>query len=345
MSRIINKALFYKEWINVKWVTMVTIITLLFYKGYGVITLLNQNNEMIRRLGKIPSNRWFNNGLHMQDDYFFIMILIVIILSIVLFIVDKSSGNQGFIAAMPFTRKEIILNKWMAGVISLLISFVVTYVFLSLFYVLNISGMYRALNPYSDIVRWVLMNMAQSICIFTFMVLAQTVMGNSVVSGIVAGIMLIVPYFITWSIQNVLLRYFGFVQSIRIRLDSIRYWLNVYQYNLAYTSNVNINDNYNPYYYTNYKLKLLVLFILTCLFLYLAYISFKKKDLEYNLKLFVFKNLEPVFMCVFAICTGFLVGLIFGEYSLMAFWVYVITFIIVGYFVAKQLVKVLSSRK
>ena len=38
MSKIINKALFYKEWINVKWVTLLTIIILLYFKVYGVIS-------------------------------------------------------------------------------------------------------------------------------------------------------------------------------------------------------------------------------------------------------------------------------------------------------------------
>lgn len=345
MNRIINKALFYKEWINVRWVTLLTIVILLLYKGYGVISLLSQNNDWMKRFGTTGSNRWFNNGLYMQDSYFFIMILLVVILAMTLFIGEKTSETQGFIASMPFTRKEIILNKWIVGVLSIIISFTITYIFLSLFYAANISGLDKALNPYSDIVRWFFMNTLQYICIFTFMVLVQGVMGNTIVSGIVGGIMLIVAYFIAWSVQNLILRIYGFMESTRIVFDEIRYWLNIYRYNLTSTSAVNSQDIYNPFYYTNYESKLVVLFILTCLFLYLAYISYKKRDLEYNLRLIVFRNLEAIFIGIVAIFSGLLGGLIFGDYSLSVFYGCAFAFTIVGYFISRLLLKVLSSEK
>jgi len=43
MNKIINKALFYKEWINVRWVTLFTAFVVLYFKFYGVISALNQN--------------------------------------------------------------------------------------------------------------------------------------------------------------------------------------------------------------------------------------------------------------------------------------------------------------
>jgi len=66
MNKIVNKALFYKEWINVRWVTLLTIIVLLFYKVYGVISLLNENKFTMERSG-YTTTRWFNNGLYMKQ--------------------------------------------------------------------------------------------------------------------------------------------------------------------------------------------------------------------------------------------------------------------------------------
>lgn len=355
MNKIINKALFYKEWINVRWVTLFTIVILLYFKFYGVISVLNQNKVFIKLHGRVWTNRWFNNGLFNKSNYFFVMVLIIILLSIILFAGEKTSETQGFIVSMPFTRKEIILNKWIVGVLSILISFALTYIVLSLFYVANIGGLDTRLNPYSDIVKWFFIDTFQYICIFTFMVLVQAVMGNSIVSAIVGGIILEVPFYITTVVQEIVLR------TSNYSLDNLRYlafqraegWLNIYGYNAAKQQWFNTeqnrgNDMYQTYYYNDYGLKLLILFILTCLFLYLAYVAYKKRNLEYNLRLVVFKNLEPVLIWGIAICIGLLAGITFGSgrlnESLRAFWIWSGIFTIVGYFISKLLIKIFSAK-
>ncbi|MBX4264635.1 ABC transporter permease subunit [Clostridium estertheticum] len=353
MNKIINKALFYKEWINVRWVTLLTIITLLFYKVYGVISLLNRNKMYMEYNIGSRTDRWFNNGLYGMNSYYFVMVLVVIILTIILFKGEKTSETQGFIASMPFTRKEIIINKWLVGVVSLLISFVITYIFLSLFYFANINGLGKTLNPYSDIVKWFFMDTFQYICIFTFIMLVQAVMGNSIVSGMVGGIILGVPIFISMVVKELGMRYYQYSRSISTILEKISGWTNIYNYNVAKqksfhpNSAENVNqDYYQNFYYSNYNLKLLVLFLLTCLFLFLAYVAYRKRNIEYNLRLIVFKNLEPVFVCGIAICSGLLAGVIFGESGLKAsFGIYFVIFTIIGYFISKLLLKGLSSRK
>jgi ABC-type transport system involved in multi-copper enzyme maturation permease subunit len=352
MNKTINKALFYKEWVNVRWVTLLTIIVILFYKGYGVISMLNANKTYIKGQNGLPfNNRWFNNGLHINDGYFYVMMFVVLMLSVILFIGEKTSETEGFIASMPFTRKEIILNKWFVGVLSLLISFVVIFIFLSLFYAININRLDATLNPYSDIVKWFCMDAFQYICIFTFIILAQAVMGNSIVAGIVGGVILMVPAFIVIVIQDVFMRGRELTEYTYKVFDKLYSWLNIYVYNLPQqninwlnTESNSSNDFYRVYYYTNYKSKLLILFILTCLFLYLAYVAYKNRNLEYNLRLIVFKNLEPMFSGGFAICLGLFAGFSF-ETNISIFFILVTTFTILGYFISKLLLKVLSSAK
>ncbi|MCB2352920.1 ABC transporter permease subunit [Clostridium estertheticum] len=351
MSKILNKGLLYKEWINVRWVTILTIITLLFFKVYGVISQLNFNKTFMEEQGKVWTDRWFNNGLHARDHtYFIIMIFVVIILATILFIGEKTSETEGFIASMPFTRQEIIFNKWFVGVVSLLISFVVTFMILSIFYFANVSGLDTTLNPYSDIVRWFFMDAFQYIYIFTFVILIQTVMGNSIVSSIVGGIALLVPWFITMIVQDLVRSYYGFNEYLSIVFDKVGGWLNIYSYNTTSFNWVNIKtnsgkDTYRSYYYLNYKLKLLVLFVLTCLFLYLAYVAYKRINLEYNLRLVVFKNLKPVFIYGVSICSGLFGGSVFTNGSLRLFGIWFIIFTIVGYFISKLLLKILSAKK
>ena len=320
MNKVVNKALFYKEWIYVRWVTILTIIILLFYKFYGVISLLNRNKMYMEYNIGSRTDRWFNNGLYGMNSYYFVMVLVVIILAIILFKGEKTSETQGFIASMPFTRKEIIFNKWLVGVVSLLISFIVTYIFLSVFYVLNINDLNKIMNPYSDIVKWFFMDTFQYVCIFTFIMLVQAVMGNSIVSGVVGGIILGVPIFISMVVQELVMRYYRYDELINIIFEKISGWINIYSYNVAKQKSFypnpaeNINqDYYQNFYYSNYKSKLLVLFLLTCLFLFLANLAYQKRNIEYNLRLIVFKNLEPVFMGGVAICSGLLAGVIFGE--------------------------------
>ncbi|MBU3160038.1 ABC transporter permease [Clostridium frigoris] len=344
MNKIVNKALFYKEWINVRWVTLLTIAMILITKGYGVMWALNYKKVQ----GEVDSHYWFNNGLYSQDGYIFIMLFVIILLAITLFIGEKTSETQGFMASMPFTRKEIIINKWFVGVSGLLISFLVTYVFLSLFYFANIKGIDRALSPYSDIIRWFFMDTFQYICIFTFLMLIQAVMGNSIVSTIVGGIILVVPLFITMVVQNLTVRSYGYIQGRYMIFDKLYTWLSIYSYNLPQQNFVNITINEVAgtfYYYRYYKSKLLVLFLLTCLFLFLAYVAYKKRNIEYNLRLIVFKNLEPVFIWGVAICSGLLAGAIFGSDHLRRFGIGFVIFTIIGYFISKLLLKVLSKGK
>lgn len=350
MNKIINKALFYKEWINIRWVTLITIILLLYFKVYGVISQLNQNKMFLKQQGGIWNDRWFNNGLYVNSSYFVVMVFVVIILSIILFLGEKTSETQGFIASMPFTRKEIILNKWFVGVLSILISFVVTYILLSIVYAANINSINIVLNPYSDIVKWFFIDVTTYICIFTYMMLMQSVMGNSIASGIVGAIILAVPWFITVIVLDLIMKvslYSTFV------LHKLVGWLNIYSYNSIKQEYFNIDTNSGNisniiFYYNDYLMKLLILFIVTCLFLYLAYISYKKRSLEYNLKLIVFNNLEPIFICGVSVCSGLLAGTLVGYSNgslSSAFWLWSAAFAVVGYFISKLSIKTFSSGK
>lgn len=347
MNKIINKALFYKEWINVRWLTILTIIILLLFKVYGVISLLKNNTGIL-------NNSWFNNGLYEVDIYYFVMVLVVIALAIILFKGEKTSETQGFIASMPFTRKEIIFNKWFVGVVSIITSFVVIYIILSLIYVTNINHLNTTLNPYLDIVKWLFIDVIMYICIFTFMILIQAVMGNGIVAGIVGGIILSVPFFVVMVVQSLEGIYIRSFQHMYILQYKILGWFNIYSYNVPYVAWVNPSVNtsrgaYRNIYYVNYKSKVLVLLILICLFLYLSYIAYKKRNLEYNLRLIVFDNLKPVFMWGFAICLGILIGYIFedngGLNRLRELGFVTLIFTIFGYFIAQLLVKLLSSEK
>jgi ABC-type transport system involved in multi-copper enzyme maturation permease subunit len=349
MNKIVNKALFYKEWIYVKWITLLTIATLLSTQLYGVIWAFNFKG-MVK--GEAWNDYWFNTALYEANAHLIIMVFVVLILATTLFLGEKTSETQGFIASMPFTRKEIILNKWIVGVISLLISFAVTYIVLSLFYFLTIKGLDTTLNPYSDIIKWFFMDTFQYICIFTFIMFIQAVMGNSIVSSIVGGIILMVPLFVLMVAQNLFERYYGFTEYISVVFNKLNRWLNIYFYNLPQQNRVKIaiHEGDSTFsstfsYYSNYKSKLLVLFLLTCLFLYLAYVAYSKRNIEYNLRLIVFKNLEPVFIGGVAICSGLLAATFMDSYRLREFGIWFIIFTIIGYFISRFLLKVLSSAK
>lgn len=355
MNKFINKALFYKEWINVKWVTVLTIFVLLYFKLFGVISQLNTNKMFMKEQGRVWTDRWFNNGLFIKDNYYLTMIFAVIILSIILFLGEKTSETQGFIVSMPFTRKQIILNKWLVGVFCIIISFVVILIALSLFYAANLYYIDTALNPYSDIIKWFFMDIIFYCSIFTFIMFVQTAMGNSIVAGAVGAIIPLVPIFIISVVKELVMRTSGVTWNNPKLMTFQRFetYLNVYTYNNTEQQWYNIGkhdtDMYRTFYYHNYELKLSLLLIMTVLFLYLAYAFYKKRDLEYNLRLLSFKNLESVFIWGFSICAGLLLGAILGfDYSnegSNVFLLWGIVGTVGGYFVSKVLVKVFSSSK
>lgn len=108
---------------NLRWITILTIVILLYFKLGRFISTLNENKYFAKQQGKLVNDRYLSNGFNVSRDYFIIMAFVIIILAITIFMSEKASETQGFIASMPFTRKEIIFNKWIIGVISILISF------------------------------------------------------------------------------------------------------------------------------------------------------------------------------------------------------------------------------
>ena len=355
MNKIINKALLYKEWINVKYVTVLTTLMLLYFKLFnGVMYELNMNQNLMKETGRLWTDRWFNNGIFKGEGYFLAMVFLIMILSIVLFTGEKTSETQGFIASMPFTRKQIIMNKWIIGVISILISFVITFIALSLFYGSNLNVIDTNLNPYSDIVKWFFIDVFQYIGIFTFIMFVQTVMGNSIVSAIVGGILLLVPWFLTITIQELIIRIgnYGYNDQIIITFDQIKKWINIYYYNLLeqewyHVDGSEIGEMFRTFWYQNYELKIGIIILFTLTFLCLACIFYKKRKLEYNLRLIAFEKFEWIFICGVSICMGLFIGAILGftsDNGVNMFLLWTIAGTILGYIVSKLVIKMFNYK-
>lgn len=345
----LNKALLYKDWKTTKWVAMLMSFSILFTKLFNLMNNLHFQKLYIKSYGKAYPVAWFNYTLLNGEFYFVAMATLVALLSLVLFLNEKGN-SYGFLFSMPFTKKDIVKNKWFLGTSIILGSFLINALLIALFYLANLKFIDIYLNPFSDILKWFFINSTVYILIFTVFIFFQTIMGNVILSSIIAALAFWVPIFLLVIVSD-LTRIFlklSYDAKLPIPTDHIANYLCIFTYNTPSSpSNVLTQDNpLNNYVYEGFSLKLLISWILIILFLGLSLYCFSNRKLEYNNKIVCNSKLEIAFKWCVSICTGLMIGAFvgfgyFGD-NLIAFSISAILTIITVYYILTRVINALT---
>lgn len=348
MKRFFNRALFFKEWKAVKWVSILLFIEILYYKSMVII----ENVDYVKNIQKISSNRdreeglitLFNNEfIRNPGNFVLILVITMVFLAVIIMKHERSAHEHMLVASMPFTREEVIGTKWITGALGVVLPFAINYILLNLILISNYSLIGNYIE-FSTILKWLLLCLLTALSVFTFSLFVQTVMGGYIYGGIVGSILLYTPI----GLSNLI----GFY--LKIMGVSMKYLKNIYRIGdrmsvFSYISDYGYGGLNPKIIYHNFGLNTAILFISIIVFLLLSLYAYRRNLLESIGNFILFKPLEPFFKVGFSICFALTVALIIPRLIRLEIEarsqliVLGIINMIFGYFIANKIIRITSK--
>lgn len=205
MKKFINKALLYREWKTAKWLMAGILVEFMYIwitrfnrVKYDCKQILNgsvrgviKKDEMIK--GVVSG--FFNYDLSM-DTLLIIIISIVIVASIIIGI-DRFNKNFIGICHMPFTRNQIILNKWVIGMSVIEVPTFIVFLAMLMVYYKNLAILNSVIGV-NVIIKWYVLNSLVYAFILTFTMLVQCLTSISAIGAIWSLGLLFLPSVLLW---------------------------------------------------------------------------------------------------------------------------------------------------
>jgi hypothetical protein len=94
----------------------------------------------------------------------------LIAMSAVLFYLDRRTPSAAFAASMPYSKKEVFLNKWVVGAYNIVAAFFTAYVALSI--ILINKSLWKVF--FIELTLWTVVTMLMYLFIFSFIMMVQT---------------------------------------------------------------------------------------------------------------------------------------------------------------------------
>lgn len=303
MKKFLNKALLYKEWKTCKWYML--IFTLINF--YFMININNVTGQLVaRNAAGLTLERVFLNNYYSL----WILTFMPLLVYASVLIGDEFSGKKYEIfTTMPFTREEIVINKWFMGIMSILIPFMISFVMFIVSFTLNKDILAEILS-YKIIISWFVLNVLEYIFVFTFIILIQFLSGINFLGCIFGSIFLFLPLGLS-AFLNISTRFLPYssigkgygsidLNSAAIKMSLVLYNVDFYKGNTAFLQ---------------VWLKLLILVLVTVICFLLAIYAFKKYSIENMGCIVAFKKLEVIFKLGTSICFGLLGSSIYSSYQ------------------------------
>ncbi|KGM94554.1 membrane protein [Clostridium novyi A str. 4552] len=321
MKNYFNKALFYKEWRNIRAIAIIfylQIITMIIMPFINTIDSIKKNNhwsEMTQ--SEVFAMHKRSLFTHLQNrDTFVIMTILIIAIATCVVGYDLIGKKYDILSSMPFKKKEIIFTKWLSIFTTMIIPLAIGYFIMYAVYFMNIEllGSYATSRM---ILTWICMNLLVSIFIFTFIMLIQCLSGICGLGGIVGAIFLILPIGLGELINQIISLYgfskdYTYFQGIQDKIFDICSSLTLSSYCFRILYEVpdlnNPNDLYYSIsgYYMPIKLRIIILIIATVITFPLMMYAFNRFKLEKIGNIIAFKPLEPIFKIGVSVCFGLL---------------------------------------
>ena len=311
-SRIIsfNRELVFYIFRSSGWIGFLYFIGLIFALPLEILTIiLNDNSEYMNFVNLFSSQ---------QMIQFVLVISIPVLLAIFLFRFLQVKQASDFIHSLPITRRSIYFHMIGTGIAFIILPILFTGIVLALFHsALDVEKLYTL----ADIGSWMGITFLMDGVIFSVAVLIGMVTGLSALQGLLTYIMLALPagLFILL-IANGRFLLIGFFSEYYLNAN-----MNRISPLLAATEMEKM---------TFFSFQLLIYAIISCLFLWLSFILYERRKLEYVSQAFVFPMIKPFFkyglttsMMLFAgfyfsqttgkmewVLIGYVVGSVIGYY-------------------------------
>lgn len=238
------KKILWKDWIYEKWLILFTTFILLTSR----FEMFSKYMENL----KIPGGKsyaYINFGFPKYFSEIDSCISIILIIFIVFIIGFRQNLNnqQEIISVMPYSRKEVIISKWLESIICFMVPLIINFTALTVMYFTNYNKM-KIYNNYTDFFMWMVLSVFTYIFVITFINFIDLFLGNKLVGAFFNAMVLF-----TWNAGR----------------EILAEYLNIYGINIGYGNPENemyILPYYNVFYGKNYVYKILILIIFTILF-------------------------------------------------------------------------------
>lgn len=240
------KKLLWKDWIYEKWLILFTTFILLT----SSFQMFSRYMEYLKLPGgKSYSYINFDFPKYFSQTGFYSYVSIILIVFVVFIIGFRRNLNnqQEIISTMPYSRKEIIISKWVESIICFMIPLVINFIALTVMYFANYNKM-KIYNNYKDFFMWMVLSIFTYIFAITFVIFVDLLFGNKLVGALFNGMALFI-----WATGRGILAEYMRIYGINIGYDNAKNGI----YLLPY---------YNIFYGEDVIYKILILIIFTILF-------------------------------------------------------------------------------
>ncbi|MFL0251448.1 hypothetical protein ACJDT4_13590 [Clostridium neuense] len=238
------KKLLWKDWIYEKWVILLVTFILLT-SSFEMFSKYIENLKIPGGKSYVYINFGFPKYFSETDSY--VSIILIIFIVFIIGFRQNLNSQQEIITAMPYSRKEIIISKWLESIICFMVPLVINFIALNIMYFTNYNKM-KIYNNYTDFLMWMILGIFTYIFVITFVLFVDLFFGNKIVGAFFSGMVLFM-----WSTgRGILAEY-----------------LNIYGINIGYdnpNNGIYLLPYYNIFYGKDCIYRILILIIFTILF-------------------------------------------------------------------------------
>lgn len=342
MKQLFPKALFYKEWKNARWGLALFAFFLFYSKLFYAIQGLSFLKEVAQSGNLVVANNeyWFQQLMYVNDDVFVLLVIITAVLVYFLFYQDRQGATASLMSSMPFTKEQAFNVKWITGAGVIVAAFLVNGLLLTGFYFANRSWMFA--TPYQVIPTWIVLFLAFTLALFSFLLFVQCAMGHSLAAAVVGPIASVVPWFFLAGLNDLVRHQFSLpydhaaIDFLGRTADAVGWPYLLRTVYVQSPSGIHYPD------YENIPTKVLIFLAIAAVTFLLGRIAYKRNAVEKSGELLMFPFLEPVLIYGFAVCLGILLALLFclgyGESSVLVMDAFLIGGFAGGWWLAKRVV-------
>lgn len=318
------KKLLWKEWIYGKWLMFLVTFILLISNSQMFAEYID-NLKYPERTNYGYINYSFVHYFSISGFYAYISILLIIFITFVMGFAENLNNRQELISTMPYSKKKIIISKWLGIVICFMIPLIINFIALNIMYFVNYNKM-RIYNNYTEFLMWMILSIFTYIFVITFVIFVDLFFGNKTAGAFFNGLVLLM-----WVIGKELVAVFLSIYHINIVFSRPMDEL----YSLPYYNTVN---EHNPIY------KIFILILFTILFFKLIVKIHDLAPIENIGDISIYPKISSVFRIfvsvTFTLLTTDIVSESFwGKNSSIVITIFTIACFIILYSAIRKLVK------
>lgn len=240
------KKLLWKDWIYEKWIILFTTFILLT-SSFQMFSRYMEYLKLPGGKGYSYINFDFPKYFSQTGFYSYVSIILIVFVVFIIGFRRNLNNQQEIISTMPYSRKEIIISKWVESIICFMIPLAINFIALTVMYFANYNKM-KIYNNYKDFFMWMVLSIFTYIFAITFVIFVDLLFGNKLVGALFNGMVLFI-----WATGRGILAEYMRIYGINIGYDNAKNGI----YLLPY---------YNIFYGEDVIYKILILIIFTILF-------------------------------------------------------------------------------